>query len=354
MTPWSAATRRAGHTATPPTRATTGIAFYDRATTAPTTVFSRAAAALVHASSTRDSHHSQGRGGVEPRVRRDRGPHPGDHRDIRRSGGRPTRYTPPMSTAAASTSRARSPSTAPPAISLELAPGVPRRDWCGPHRWRRVRPGRRPVAAMGRHRLGRSRIRWRSRRHARYRPDDHRGGEVDGRGGILRHVRARHEAVRNRRPRHRPVQPWTSHCWWCVSDHDLGGAVALTGGFRTGLGNRSGTYNITTNTAPFNMCDASGGAFTISLPNTGSAGYRFTIKKIDASANAVTVSAPIGIDGVPTRAHRSVGVGGGRQHFHHRPVHDRRSGGLTPAHNRNRDTAVTAPRRRRVPRRAGR
>ncbi|SDT84418.1 hypothetical protein [Gordonia westfalica] len=48
------------------------------------------------------------------------------------------------------------------------------------------------------------------------------------------------------------------------------------------------------------MCDASGGAFTISLPNTGSAGYRFTIKKIDASANAVTVSAPIGIDGVPT------------------------------------------------------
>lgn len=47
--------------------------------------------------------------------------------------------------------------------------------------------------------------------------------------------------------------------------------------------------------------DASGGAVTITLPDARRFwGFPFTVKKIDASANVVTVSAPVNIDGATT------------------------------------------------------
>jgi len=54
------------------------------------------------------------------------------------------------------------------------------------------------------------------------------------------------------------------------------------------------------------LCDASGGAFTVTLPEAtgGADGRVFHIKKVDASANAVTVDghAAETIDGAATQA----------------------------------------------------
>lgn len=77
------------------------------------------------------------------------------------------------------------------------------------------------------------------------------------------------------------------------------GAVALTGGFRTGFNTRTANTSIVTTNAPTNMCNASGGAITMTLPSTSTGGHRFLFKKIDSSVNTVTVAAPPGgtIDG---------------------------------------------------------
>lgn len=77
------------------------------------------------------------------------------------------------------------------------------------------------------------------------------------------------------------------------------GAVALTGGFRTGFNTRTANTSIVTTNAPTNMCNASAGAITMTLPSTSTGGHRFLFKKIDSSANTVTIAASSGgsIDG---------------------------------------------------------
>lgn len=52
---------------------------------------------------------------------------------------------------------------------------------------------------------------------------------------------------------------------------------------------KTGAYTLTDDDATV-LCDASGGAFTITLPTAvGRSGWRFDIKKIDATANVVTI-----------------------------------------------------------------
>lgn len=66
-------------------------------------------------------------------------------------------------------------------------------------------------------------------------------------------------------------------------------------------GNQQFTYALTRTTAVtlglassrYNICDASGGAFTITLPATASSGITFSFKKIDSSGNAVTIAGTI-------------------------------------------------------------
>lgn len=53
---------------------------------------------------------------------------------------------------------------------------------------------------------------------------------------------------------------------------------------------KTANYTASIETDSVILCDATGGAFTITLPTAASAdGYQFDIKKIDASANTVTV-----------------------------------------------------------------
>lgn len=77
------------------------------------------------------------------------------------------------------------------------------------------------------------------------------------------------------------------------------GAAAFTGGFRTGASVRTASLALTTATAPTNLCNATTAPIVMTLPNTGTAGHRFLIKKTDASANTVTLAAGSGgsIDG---------------------------------------------------------
>jgi len=70
-----------------------------------------------------------------------------------------------------------------------------------------------------------------------------------------------------------------------------GGSVDLNtvGGGTGSTSTVTTTYTITTSDR-YIFADASGGAFTITLPTAASSsGLKFTIKKIDSSANAVTV-----------------------------------------------------------------
>lgn len=74
------------------------------------------------------------------------------------------------------------------------------------------------------------------------------------------------------------------------------GNVAFTGSMRKSITNRTGAVTLTTSNAEYQTADATSAAFTITLPSTTTSGYMFTIKKIDSSANAVTVAGTI--DGV--------------------------------------------------------
>lgn len=74
------------------------------------------------------------------------------------------------------------------------------------------------------------------------------------------------------------------------------GNVAFTGSMRKSITNRTGAVTLTTSNAEYQTADATSAAFTITLPATTTSGYMFTIKKIDSSANAVTVAGTI--DGV--------------------------------------------------------
>ena len=74
------------------------------------------------------------------------------------------------------------------------------------------------------------------------------------------------------------------------------GNFSGTGGFRLGYGIRNANVTFSTSTPYLNMIDASAGPIAITLPSTNTTGYVFCIKKIDASANVVTVNGII--DGV--------------------------------------------------------
>lgn len=69
----------------------------------------------------------------------------------------------------------------------------------------------------------------------------------------------------------------------------LSGAVALTGNNRYGLATITAATTLTTSSVQHQMANATTAAFNVTLPATTTAGYRFTIKKIDNSANAVTI-----------------------------------------------------------------
>lgn len=77
------------------------------------------------------------------------------------------------------------------------------------------------------------------------------------------------------------------------------GSVALSGAFKaganiqTGYTARTGAVSLTTGSITMNTGDATTGAFTITLPTTTTPGFIFTIKKVDSSANAVTVAGTI-------------------------------------------------------------
>lgn len=75
------------------------------------------------------------------------------------------------------------------------------------------------------------------------------------------------------------------------------GTVVFTGQFRTTVTSRTAAAALTTSNPEVQLCNATSAAFTVTLPSTSTAGIRFTIKKTDASANAVTVAGTI--DGTP-------------------------------------------------------
>lgn len=74
--------------------------------------------------------------------------------------------------------------------------------------------------------------------------------------------------------------------------------LQANGPFRTSQTAITGTTTLTAGTSNnTQLCDATSGAFSVTLGATANKGYRFYIKKTDASANAVTVLAT-SIDGV--------------------------------------------------------
>lgn len=100
------------------------------------------------------------------------------------------------------------------------------------------------------------------------------------------------------------AQDWAepqAHLGASSAVHGLTGAVVGTTDTQTLTGktlttptivmpyaSKTTTYTITTADS-YLTADATGGAFTITLPTAAVAGYLYTIKKIDSSANAVTI-----------------------------------------------------------------
>lgn len=74
------------------------------------------------------------------------------------------------------------------------------------------------------------------------------------------------------------------------------GNVAFTGSMRLGLVTITTATTLAITNSEYRAADATAGAFNVTLPATTTTGYRFTIKKIDATANAVTILGTI--DGV--------------------------------------------------------
>jgi len=68
------------------------------------------------------------------------------------------------------------------------------------------------------------------------------------------------------------------------------GTATFLAGLRTAAAVRSADVSLNSTSLAVNLCDASSGPFTITLPSTTTPGYRYTIKKIDSSANVVTVT----------------------------------------------------------------
>lgn len=87
-----------------------------------------------------------------------------------------------------------------------------------------------------------------------------------------------------------------------LSDFGLCDAGTVEPG-RVGVGARSASATLTSDAAEYQRIDATSGAVTITLPTVTTPGITFTFKKVDASANAVTIAAagtsPL-IDASPT------------------------------------------------------
>ena len=73
----------------------------------------------------------------------------------------------------------------------------------------------------------------------------------------------------------------------------LSGSFASAGRVRSASASTTTTATLTTGSVEYQLCNATAGAYTITLPTTTTAGYRFTIKKVDSSANAVTIAGTI-------------------------------------------------------------
>lgn len=70
----------------------------------------------------------------------------------------------------------------------------------------------------------------------------------------------------------------------------------------TALATKTTTYTLTATDSVL-LADATSTAFTVTLPSAmGIAGRQYTIKKVDSSANAVTIASVVGnIDGAATK-----------------------------------------------------
>lgn len=74
----------------------------------------------------------------------------------------------------------------------------------------------------------------------------------------------------------------------------LSGAFASTAGVRSNSTNQTAAVTLVVGTSTeYHLCNATTAAFTVTLPATVIAGYRYTIKKVDATANAVTIAGTI-------------------------------------------------------------
>lgn len=69
------------------------------------------------------------------------------------------------------------------------------------------------------------------------------------------------------------------------------GNTAFIGSNRYGVNAPSTSITLTTSSTTYQTASATLGSITITLPSTTTVGYQFTIKKIDSSANTVTVKA---------------------------------------------------------------
>lgn len=81
-------------------------------------------------------------------------------------------------------------------------------------------------------------------------------------------------------------------------------ASTFTGAARMNVTNRTGSVTLTGTTGEYQMCNATSGVITVTVPSTTIAGIKYTIKKTDASANAVNVVVASSgtIDGASTYA----------------------------------------------------
>ncbi|MBI3889634.1 hypothetical protein HY312_03630, partial [Candidatus Saccharibacteria bacterium] len=71
------------------------------------------------------------------------------------------------------------------------------------------------------------------------------------------------------------------------------GSFVSAGSVRSGSTTSTTTITLTTASVEYQLCNAVSAAYTITLPATTTAGYRFTIKKVDSSANAVTIAGTV-------------------------------------------------------------
>ena len=72
------------------------------------------------------------------------------------------------------------------------------------------------------------------------------------------------------------------------------GAFATSGGVRSNMNTQTSSATLTVGTSvEYQICNATTASITITLPATVVAGHRYTIKKVDATANTVTVAGTI-------------------------------------------------------------